>query len=59
MATAQPFARPTTNREFFIHRWEQEFPATLRVLGALPPGRLDYRPRPRSRSAAELAWVLV
>ena len=47
-----------TNREFFIERWEQEHPAFLRVLQALPPSRLDYRPHPRSRSAAELVWLL-
>ena len=48
-----------TNREFFIQRWEQEYPAFVRVFKALPAERLDYRPHPRSRSAAELVWVLV
>ena len=43
-----------TNREFFIQRWDAEYPATLRVFRALPADRLDYRPHPRSRSAAEL-----
>jgi hypothetical protein len=27
MAAPQPFEREMTNREFFIHRWEQEYPA--------------------------------
>jgi uncharacterized damage-inducible protein DinB len=29
------------------------------VLKALPGGRLDYRPDPKSRTAADLAWMLV
>ena len=48
-----------TNREFFIERWKQEHPAFIRVLKALPADRLDYRPHPRSRSAAELVALLV
>lgn len=44
-----------SNREFFIERWDAEFPATLRVLKALPMDKLDYRPHPRSMSAGELA----
>ncbi|MBI3329575.1 MAG: DinB family protein [Nitrospinae bacterium] len=47
------------NREFFIQRWEREYPAFVRVFKALPADRLGYRPHPRSRSAAELVWVLV
>src|SRR5204863_7012744 len=46
-------------REFFIRRWEQEYPGFIGVLRALPPDRLDYRPHPRSRSAVELASFLV
>ena len=58
MATAQPFGREMTNREFFIQRWEQEYPAFMRVFDALPGDQLGYRLHPRSRSAAELVWVL-
>ena len=47
-----------TNREFCVARRKAEYPAFVRVLKALPPDRLDYRPEPRSRTAAELAWVL-
>ena len=47
-----------TNREFFTQRWEWEFPIFLRVFKALPSALLDYRPHPRSRSAAELVWLL-
>jgi len=47
-----------TNREFFLRRWEAEFPTFVRVFKALPQYKLDYRPHPRSRSAAELVWLL-
>ena len=30
----------------------------MKVLKAMPQERLDYRPEPRSRTAAELGWVL-
>jgi len=47
------------NREFFIRRWEQESAGFLQVLKALPADQLDYRPHPRSRSAREIATLLV
>jgi uncharacterized damage-inducible protein DinB len=47
-----------TNREFCIARRKAEFPTFVKVLKAVPQGKLDYRPDPRSRTAAELAWVL-
>jgi hypothetical protein len=58
MAT-QLLGRELSNREFFIQRWEQEYPAFMRVLKGLTAKRLDYRPHPRSRSAGELAALLV
>ena len=58
MAT-QSLGRELSNREFFIQRWEQEYPAFVRVLEALPADRLDYRPAARSRSAGELVALLV
>jgi|SRR5437868_8724684 len=58
MAT-QSLGRELSNREFFIQRWEQEYPAFLRIFKALPAGRLDYRPHPRSRSAGTLVSLLV
>ena len=48
-----------TNREFFIQRWEAEYPLMLKVLRALPADKLGYRPHPRSRSAGELVTHLV
>lgn len=46
------------DRELFLQKWEQEHPAFLRVIQALPPDRLDHRPHPKSRSAAELVCLL-
>ena len=58
MAT-QSLGRELSNREFFIQRWEQEYPAFVRVFKAVPANSLDYRPHPRSRSAGELVALLV
>ena len=46
-----------TNLEFCIARRKAEMPAFVRVLKAVPQGRLDYRPDPKSRTAAALAWL--
>jgi uncharacterized damage-inducible protein DinB len=48
-----------TNREFCLSRREAEVPTFVRVLKALPQGRLDYRPDPKARTAGELAGVVV
>jgi uncharacterized damage-inducible protein DinB len=48
-----------TNREFFLQCWKQEYPTFVRVLRAVPPDKLDYRPHGRSRSAGELVWLQV
>ena len=47
-----------TNLEFCIARRKAETPAFVRVLKAIPKDRTDYRPDPKSRTAAELAWLL-
>jgi len=47
-----------TKGEFCVERRKAEFPAFVRVLKALPQSRLDYRPDPKSRTAADLAWVM-
>ena len=47
-----------TNLEFCRKQRKSEFPKFVAVLKAMPPGRLDYRPDPKARTAAELAWVL-
>ncbi len=47
-----------TKNEFCIKCRKAEFPAFVRVLKAIPQSRLDYRPDPKARTAAELAWVM-
>jgi len=47
-----------TDREFFNKRWSEEAPITLKVFQAVPDGKLDYRPHPRSRSAGELISLM-
>lgn len=47
-----------TNREFFIARWLDEYSTFLKTFRALAPDQPDYRPHPRSRSAAQLVWLL-
>jgi uncharacterized damage-inducible protein DinB len=58
MAT-QALGTDLNNREFFVRRWGQEYPAFVRLFKTLPAGALDYRPHPRSRSAGELVALLV
>src|ERR1700746_1116641 len=53
------FATQLSNREFFIRRWELEYPSFGAVTKVLPPENLDYRPHPSSRSAGELVALLV
>ncbi len=48
-----------TEREMFLHTWEREFPITLKVLKAFPPGKGDFKPHERSQSARQLAWIFV
>jgi uncharacterized damage-inducible protein DinB len=47
-----------TNLEFCIARRKAEMPIFVRVLKAIPAGKLDYRPDPKSRTAGELGWLL-
>jgi uncharacterized damage-inducible protein DinB len=47
-----------TSLEFCRKQRKQELPKFVNVLKALPQDRLDYRPDPKARTAADLAWVL-
>ena len=40
--------------QFMTQLWEGEFPATCKVLAAVPEARRDYRPDDKSRTAWEL-----
>jgi uncharacterized damage-inducible protein DinB len=44
--------------DFFATAMENEFPATCKVLAAVPDGRRDYKPDEKSRTAWELATHL-
>jgi len=41
--------------QFMTQLWEGEFPATCKVLAAVPDDRCDYRPDDKSRTAREIA----
>jgi uncharacterized damage-inducible protein DinB len=47
-----------SNREFCLARRKSERAAFVKVLKALPPDRLDYRPDPKARTAAQLAALI-
>ena len=48
-----------TSLELCRKQRAQELPKFVKVLKAVPEGRLDYRPDPKSRTAVELAWLFV
>ena len=45
-------------KALFLKFWEKEAPATRKVLSRIPEG-WDYRPDPKSRTAREIAWLIV
>jgi uncharacterized damage-inducible protein DinB len=45
-------------QDFFFQTWDREASKFDDVMDALNPERLDYRPHPRSRSAAEMVTHL-
>jgi uncharacterized damage-inducible protein DinB len=47
-----------TDQSFFFQKWDREAPKFDAVMDALPRDRLDYRPHPKSRSAAEMVTHL-
>lgn len=46
------------SKALFLKYWEKEAPATKKVLTRIPEGS-DYRPDPKSRTAREIAWLIV
>jgi uncharacterized damage-inducible protein DinB len=46
-------------KALFLSFWEKEAPATRKVLSRIPQAKSDYRPDPKSRTARELAWLIV
>jgi uncharacterized damage-inducible protein DinB len=45
-------------KALFMKYWEKEAPATRKVLSRIPEGS-DYRPDSKSRTAREIAWLIV
>jgi uncharacterized damage-inducible protein DinB len=50
---------PPSAKQHFLDTLAREQATTLKVLRALPSGQSDFRPHPRSRSAADLAFTFV
>src|SRR5215471_21622594 len=46
-------------KELFIKFWEKEAPANRKVISRIPQDRSDYKPEPKSRTAREIAWLIV
>lgn len=44
--------------EYYKQCLQNEKPAFLKVMQAVPPDKADYRPHPRSTSAGDLVWLL-
>jgi uncharacterized damage-inducible protein DinB len=45
-------------KSLFLTYWEKESPTTRKVIERIPEGS-DYRPDPKSRTAREIAWLIV
>jgi hypothetical protein len=59
--TPPPAPRPSPShdvRDLFLRLWAKELPTTRTVLERIPEGS-DYRPDPKSRTAREIAWLIV
>jgi uncharacterized damage-inducible protein DinB len=50
---------PQQRRDEFITAFEREHDTTLRVLRAYPEEKLDLKPHPKSKTARDLAFMLV
>lgn len=46
-------------QSLILQFWKHEATATRKVIARIPNERSDYRPDPKSRSARELAWLIV
>lgn len=49
---------PMDQKSLFLKYWEKEAPATRKVISRIPEGS-DYRPDAKSRTAREIAWLIV
>ncbi len=46
-------------KSLFLQFWKHEAVATRKVISRIPQEKSDYRPDPKSRSAREIAWLIV
>ena len=46
-------------KALFLKFWKKEAPATRKVLSRIPQQATEYRPDPKSRTAREIAWLIV
>lgn len=46
-------------KKLFLKFWENEAPATRKVIARIPQEKSDYKPDPKSRNAREIAWLIV
>jgi uncharacterized damage-inducible protein DinB len=46
-------------KELFLTFWEREGPTTRKVISRIPQENSEYKPEPKSRTAREIAWLLV
>jgi uncharacterized damage-inducible protein DinB len=46
-------------KTLFLKFWEKEAPATRKVISRIPQEKSDYKPEPKSRTAREIAWLIV
>ncbi|MDQ3133894.1 MAG: DinB family protein [Acidobacteriota bacterium] len=46
-------------KSLFLQFWKHEAVATRKVISRIPQEKSDYRPDPESRTAREIAWLIV
>ncbi len=46
-------------KNLFLQFWKHEASATRKVISRIPEAHSDYQPHPQSRTARELAWLIV
>ena len=46
-------------KELFLNFWNREATAMRKVISRIPQEQSDYKPEPKSRTAREIAWLIV
>jgi uncharacterized damage-inducible protein DinB len=55
----QPKGTSMDEKALLLKFWKKEAPATRKVLSRIPVQTDEYRPDPKSRTAREIAWLIV